>query len=366
MLDSRTRFLRFPIGALFGLWGHMALVVVFICWSIGTACAAGPSSCITGEHTVTVVDMAGRTVNLPKNPQRIATVGSVPVINSYLFALGVGDRIINGLPRRFTRTNKWNMQAKVAPGLAVQPVIQGQLGADVNIESLIRLEPDLVVTMDRQRLGVMEATRIPILFIEWDDFVSIQDNITLLGCVLGRSDQAKQYLEYFNTVMLQVHSTLEAAPGLHRPAVVYLNVPSMSIPLDIANWWINQAGGLSVTRDLQQGASGRITHEQLLAWDPDVIIVGASDQVDIIKQDLRFARMSAVVNRRVFAIPMGMHLWGQRTIEQPLTILWAVRKFHPELFQHVDMVEEVRQFYRVFMGHDLSIEKAKLILGDSV
>lgn len=357
-----SMFIRTLTGKLSQAAGCGLLIALSMCCVMESACATDVSDCMESQNSVTVVDMAGRTVKLPQNPHRIVTVGSVPVINSYLFALGVGDRIINGLPGRFTRTDKWHMQTRVAPGLAVHPVIQGQAGADVNVESLIGLAPDLVITMDQQRLGVLEATQIPVLFLQWDHFESIQKNIELLGCALGRSDQARQYLQYAYSVIKRVNDVLASTPEVYRPAVVYLNVPSMSTPLNIANWWIHEAGGISVTANIQQGSAVRITHEQLLAWNPDVIIVGSSDQVEMIKQDPRFARVSAVIHHKIFAVPMGIHLWGQRTIEQPLTVLWAATKFHPELFKHIDMVDEVRQFFYVFLGYRLSLQEAKSIL----
>ena len=46
----------------------------------------------------TVIDMAGRTVTLPAHIERVAAVGSVPVIHSFIFTMGKADTIVNGMP----------------------------------------------------------------------------------------------------------------------------------------------------------------------------------------------------------------------------------------------------------------------------
>ena len=48
-------------------------------------------------NTRSVKDMAGRTVELPRRIDRVVTLGSLPVLNSFVFTMGEGRTIVNGL-----------------------------------------------------------------------------------------------------------------------------------------------------------------------------------------------------------------------------------------------------------------------------
>jgi iron complex transport system substrate-binding protein len=102
--------------------------------------------------------------------------------------------------------------------------------------------------------------------------------------------------------------------------------------------------------------------EQVLSWDPEIIIVTTEPAIAATYADSRLANVSAIKNRRVYAVPMGAHVWGNRTIEQPLTILWAAKLFHPELFKDIVIEDEVRSFYSTFFKTSLRNDDIKTIL----
>ncbi|THF62588.1 ABC transporter substrate-binding protein [Pseudothauera rhizosphaerae] len=340
-----------------------ALALLACGLACGAAAADAPPDCAaSGPHARAVVDMAGRTVTLPPTVNRIATVGSVPVINGYLFTLGAGRAIVNGLPPRFTQSNRWWLQTAIAPYLADRPVLQGQISSEVDLETLVELAPDLVITMDRPRVRVLEAARIPVLFIEWKDASDIRANMHILGCALDRRPQGEDYLRYLDDTMRRIRQALAGTSRAGRPKVLYFSPNTMATPLDIANWWIEEAGGESVTAGLAKGGTAHYSHEQLLLWNPDILIVNSPEQETAVYRDERFAKLRAVRNGQVYVTPTGAHAWGQRTVEQPLTVLWAAKLFHPALFADVDLSREMRTFYRRFFDYPLTDEEAHTIL----
>jgi iron complex transport system substrate-binding protein len=342
----------------------LALCMLGACQAAATAAEA--PGCTDGGRTRSVVDMAGRTVVLPKAVKRIATVGSVPVINGYLFALGAGERIANGLPSRFAQSNRWRLQSAIAPHLAERPVLQRQAGSEVSMETLVRLSPDVVLTMDPHGARTLKTARFPVVVLEWRNADDIHKNMALLGCMLDRLPRSAEYLRYFDATMARIGVVLDGVPQPSRPKVLYFNPHTMSTPLAIANWWIEGAGGRSVTAGMSRDGSARFSHEQMLLWNPDVLIVGSPEQAAAVRQDARFSKISAVRNGRVHVAPIGAHSWGQRTVEQPLTALWAAALFHPERFAGLDMAGEVRTFYRRFFAYDPSSEEVRSILtGDA-
>lgn len=344
----------------------LRLFAMAVClWHAGQAAAAagGSAPCAaSGSPARSVADTAGRAVALPREARRIATVGAVPVLNGYLFALGAGDRIVNGLPQRFTASGKWGLHNAVAPYLDGRPVLQGQSAGDVSIERLVGLAPDVVLTMNRLQVRALEKSRAPVVFLQWESTAHVHASMRILACLTDRVPQGEAYLRYFEDTMERVRRKLEGIPPEARPKVLYFNPDSMSTPLQIANWWIAQAGGRSVTANTGSGGNARYSHEQVLAWNPDILIVNTPRLAQAVYEDERFSRIDAVRNGRVHVTPMGVHSWGQRTVEQPLTVLWAARTFHPALFAEIDLKDEIQRFYRNFFNYELSGDETRMVL----
>lgn len=336
-------------------------------WCI--CCGEAPATEFQGKttrntvQTQSVIDMAGRKVTVPRNIGRIATVDAVPVINSYLFALGKGEKIVNGLP--YFTPSKWRMQIAIAPHLAGQTVLQGQ-NRTINIEMLLRLRPDVVITMDKSAIKSLEKTGIPVILLKWEDVSDIKANMKLLGHVLGSTSRSDEYLRYLETTMNRVHRTLHGVAKNSAPKVLFMDPNSLKIPLPITEWWIREAGGQSVTAGISGNKPGGYSHEQILLWNPDIVLVSTPKQIARVYEDKKLMRVKAVVYKRVYAMPVGTHPWSQRTVEQPLTVLWAAKLFFPDRFRHISMENEVRTFYRRFFNHELSGNDVRWILKGGV
>jgi iron complex transport system substrate-binding protein len=136
----------------------------------------------------------------------------------------------------------------------------------------------------------------------------------------------------------------------------------MTQPHLVVEWWIRAAGGESVTDDGRSIESRSFTMEQLLAWNPDFLIVVSRENAEILLREPRFAGLSAVRNRHLLVAPCAAHTWGNRTSEQPLTVLWAAKQFHPGLFGNVDLVDQTKRFYQDIFGVSLSTAQVEEIL----
>lgn len=307
-----------------------------------------------------VTDAAGRTVTLPHRVNRVATVGPVPVLNSFIFALGKGDTIVNGLPL-FAQTKRHKFQRVFAPGLAQRPTIQGP-GGDVSVESLMTLRPDVVFTMDKPTAELLERKGVTAVVLAWRDDQDVKAAIALLGKVFERQAEAHAYVRYFDELMRRVEDTVASASESQRPRVLFCSLKTMTQPHLIADWWIRQAGGLSVTDGKRRTENVAFSVEHLLAWNPDILIVSTPSEIEQVYRDHRLTTLKAVRDRRVYTIPAGAHPWGYRTAEQPLTVLWAAKLFHPDRFTHLNLEDEMKNFYERFFRYRLSEGEAREML----
>lgn len=308
----------------------------------------------------TITDMAGRDVVIADHVSRVATIGPVPVINSFVFALGEAKSLVNGLPPNLSGP-RWKLQYLVDPDLAQRPVLQGGGGAPL-VEGLLETKPDVVFTMDRQTIDLVARAHTPAVFLAWRQPEDVKAVMRLLGQIYGKADAAEAYCSYFDGTLGKIAARLAQQPA-QRPRVLYASLKRMTQPHLIAEWWITKAGGRSVTDGERPTEALTFSREQLLAWDPEVMIVSSAAEVAEAYADPRLATISAIRNRRVAAIPTGVHLWGNRTVEQPLTVLWAAQLIHPDLFKDWDIRDEVAAFYATFFKTPLTKPQVEEMLG---
>lgn len=308
----------------------------------------------------TITDMAGRDVVISDHISRVATIGPVPVLNSFVFALGEAKSLVNGLPPNLSGP-RWKLQYLVDPDLAQRPVLQGGGGAPL-VEGLLETRPDIVLTMDRQTIDLVARAHTPAVFLAWRQPEDVKAVMRLLGQIYGKAEAAEAYCSYFDATLGKIAARLAQQP-VQRPRVLYASLKRMTQPHLIAEWWIAKAGGRSVTEGERPTEALTFSREQVLAWDPEVMIVSSAAEVADAYADPRLATVSAIRNRRVAAIPTGVHLWGNRTVEQPLTVLWAAQLIHPDLFRDWDIREEIGSFYATFFKTPLTKPQVEEMLG---
>jgi iron complex transport system substrate-binding protein len=313
-----------------------------------------------------VIDMAGRRVELPGEVSRIVTIGPVPVLNSFIFALGEGEKIVNGLPRSFARSPRYKYQALFAPVLAHEPDLQGTAGEPADPEALLKTRPDVIFAMDRRTVDVLERNGFAVVFLSWRQPEDVKELIRLVGEVLNRQQAAAQYITYFDETVKRVKEKVSPVPQGQRPKVLLCTMRSLTQPHLIAEWWIETAGGISVTNNGRKVESFTFSLEQMLAWNPDVLLVPSQEDLKEAYGDRRLSSVKAIESRRVFVVPCVAHLWANRTSEQPLTVLWAAKIFYSNLFGDLDLSKEMEYFYDRFFRYRMSDREAREILNGAL
>lgn len=346
--------------------GLSLLVVLLLIVSIIIISGCSKEKAVDKAATTrTIVDMAGREVTLPPEINNVATIGPGPVLNSLVFAVGEGNKIVNGLPD-FARTERWKYQHKFAPNITNQPVVQTS-DFQPNVEELLKLKPDVVFTMEAKGscepiAELLTNAGMPTVCLVWTEPEEVKQAINLIGEVLNQEARAQEYSKYFDDTIARVSKVVDTIPEDKHPRVLHCNIQSMTAPHAITEWWVSQAGGASVTKEVRVAENIEFSAEQLLKWDPQVIIVSSPDQVDLLYNDSRFKGISAVKNQQVFPTPVGAHIWGNRTSEQPLMLLWAAKIFYPEAFKNLDLEAELISFYKQFFSYSMTREEAREIL----
>jgi iron complex transport system substrate-binding protein len=117
--------------------------------------------------------------------------------------------------------------------------------------------------------------------------------------------------------------------------------------------------------ELGDGSRIKISAEQLLAWDPDVIIVNGEPKInmsgataaDAILYNPIFSSLKAVKNNMVYGAPNAPFSWIDRPPgpNRVVGMRWLAKKIYPDYFSY-DVDDEVREFFRLFYHVELTNE----------
>jgi len=328
-----------------------------------TSAAASGTTATTGP---TVTDCAGRTVQVPEQPERIACLyaytGHVCVL------LGCEDKVcavVQGLKRDHL------MERKIE-NIAAMPSPYSK-GA-INIEELVAVAPDIVflrhdILQDEGELEKLDGTGIPYVVVDYETAEDQIYSIELMGDVLGASERARAYTDYYRNTFDLVRERVAAIPESERKTVFHSvnEVVRTDIPGTLSFQVLEVAGCVNVvqsTSELQlDGDKGNATVEQIYVWDPDVVLVNEPAATEYFRTDSKFSGLRAVQQGNVYQLPVGISRWAHPgSVESPIAALYIAKLLYPEQFADIDMTREVKDFYATFFDIELSDEDVDSIL----
>lgn len=310
-----------------------------------------------------VTDGCGRTVELPDTITRVVTAGGTPSFNAFLCALGKGDTIVNGLPQGL-HGRQWQFQTVFAPQVATAPVVAA-MGPDwtPDLEALQALPNDLVLVASRNTADRLAGLGFRAYCLNWRDADAVFTTLDRLGDVMDVKPRAEAIKAAFTANLERVaKATADIAPD-KRVKAIYIRAGTMMIPMvSTARFLIEKAGGrYAAPADLSL-EHPRIGYEQLLAWNPDVLLVFSPREVKQVLADPRLTGLSAVRRKAVYAVPFGMHGFTHFTPEQALAVLWMGKTLYPERFADLDLVAATKAFYARFFGQEPTDAQVREIL----
>ncbi|QKG29957.1 ABC transporter substrate-binding protein [Campylobacter sp. RM16187] len=312
--------------------------------------------------TKKIKDFADREVELPTKIEKIVTLGSVGVLNCFVFAMDEGDKIANALPPRFSKTDRWKYHLKFNPELKTKPVVE-DAESSIIMEELLKVNPDVIFTMNKKQAQDAEAKGLKAVVLTWKNASDAKDVVNLLGEIFNKPQRAQKYTQYFDDMLQKINNAVSKVSQDKRVTALNTTLKRLALGHIIGEWWIEQAGGVSVSKDIRISESQNYSLEQLLVWDPDFLLVQTKADKEFAYSDARFKNLKAVKNNKVFVTPVFGHVWANRTMEQPLTVLWAAKLFYPDAMKDISLKYELKKFSKEFFSYELSDEECDEILG---
>jgi iron complex transport system substrate-binding protein len=235
----------------------------------------------------------------PPTPGKMRIVSLAPNVTEILFALGLGDNIIGATD-----------QCNYPPAARSIPRVSG-FGTP-NIENLIALSPDLVISCGLEKpevLNMLQQSGIRAVNVQPSGFIAsfpeLYDAIRKVGDVTGRADEARAVVAKMQSELDAVAARMSKIDEAKRTQV-FVEIEASPLMTAGAGSFIDdmitRAGGRNVAHEIHD-AYPRIDPEQVIAWNPELILVahgGApGEAAKRLTEHIGWSNVAAVRRRRI-------------------------------------------------------------------
>lgn len=311
-----------------------------------------------------ITDMAGRKITIPGSIDSVFSTGPVSAI--YLYTL-VPDKLLG-----------WNYELNdIEKSIILEKyhsLPNFGMGDSVNYEAVIAANPDIALNVGTINDALIsdcdslsESLGIPVVAVD-GDLTSAPEAYRFMGELFGMEEQAEKLASYAEETFVDI-AKMEIPEG-KRIRMYYGNGEDSleTAPAGSSHGQIIEMVNADNVADLELGDGSRvqISAEQLLAWNPDVIVVIGEAKADIsgksaasaILGNPDYASLKAVQEQKVYGAPNAPFSWVDRPSgpNRIIGIRWLSGLIYPE-YLNFDVDEEVLEFFSLFYHIDLTEEQ---------
>lgn len=354
-------------------------------WAASSTADAGASASAAtdADGLVEVVDLEGTSVAVPPADE----LDSI-VITSYKGAfpaaliLGQLDKVTG-----MASTERYLWLNKAFPQIA--DIHNFGSFDDVSVEEILQADVDVVIaparcadtTAKMRELGIAVAVDGTGGAIDADatagDFERILEDtigeMNLVAALTGTEDVAQKYYTWAMDLLNMVDARVADIPDDQRVRVLPVrnNILQVFDSNYICGKVVELAGGINVSRGCADGTGtffADVDAEKIVEWNPDMLFIinfnaGLDEENDLYEEwasDERYAGVTGFANGDVYLVPTTLEQWDASS-QAPLGVVWMAKIMYPDLFEDVDPKQICEDFYKEFMGYEITEDDWQLI-----
>lgn len=324
-------------------------------------CGCNPGSDAPKTETVEFTDSLGRTVTVPANITKIAISG--PLSQVYIIPLA-GDMLV-GVSNAFAADAALYLPAYISEKPEIGQLYGGK--GEMDLEALLAAAPDVVIdigeaknNMAQDLDALTQQTGIPFVHID-ATVATAPEAYRTLGKLLGREEKAEalaSWCEDTYAMITALMGKVDAADA--RKSLLYClgatgtNVMAEgSFHAETVNM---MAKNLAVVEQISfSGDGNEVDLEQILLWDPEVIVFDPASCYDSVGGDAQWQTLTAVASGSYYKTPYGPYGWlsSPPAVQRYLGMLWLGQLLYPDYAEY-DLQAKVTEYYKLFYGCELT------------
>ena len=318
-------------------------------------------------------DSTGRTLTIPAEITKIAITG--PLSQVYILPLA-GDMLV-GVSNEFSEDAALYLPEAIFTKAEIGQLYGGK--GEMDLEALLSAAPDIVIdigepkgTIGDDLTALTEQTGIPFVHID-ATVATAPEAYRMLGQLLGREDKAEEIALWCETTYTDISAMMDKvdADGARKTLLYCLGdkgvnvIAEGSFHAETINMMSNN---LAVVEDVVSGGLGNeVDLEQILVWDPEIIIFAPDSCFEAIADDPQWQSVSAVAAGNYYKTPYGPYGWlsSPPGVQRYLGMLWLGELLYPE-YTNYDLQEEIIEYYKLFYGCELTDEMYQALLQNAL
>jgi iron complex transport system substrate-binding protein len=224
-------------------------------------------------------------------------------------------------------------------------------GTDLNIEMVLKLKPDLVITWtyNPQLITFLENKGVKVIGIYPENLDETYQLIRLHGRLFGKEKRAFELISEMEKVFNIIRTQVAKIPSAEKKRVIYLGgkPTTVSAGIGVTNDVINLIGGRNPAGTIPE-RNIEVPIERIIAWNPQVIFIwgNAGYSAEWILKSSQWRSVVAVKEGKVYKAPE----WSTWSPRLALYALWMAMKVYPEYFRDINFEDEADKFYRTVFG----------------
>ncbi|NLS18340.1 iron ABC transporter substrate-binding protein [Rhizobium sp. P40RR-XXII] len=313
-----------------------------------------------------ITDAAGRTVSVPDKINRILVAGPPATVLVYVLA---PEKLVG-----WAHAPDDAAKAYLMPSVRSLPSVGRLTGKDgtISAQAVMDAKPDIILdagTVDPTYKAladkVQSATGIPYILID-GSFARTADTLRDVGALIGVEDRANKLADYADSAIKDLNEKLATLPNDPRPRVYYGRGAdgletglSGSINLEI----LDAVGTMNVAAAAGKGGLAKVTVQQVVGWNPDIIIAETPAFAASVRSDPQWAGIKAVKDGKIFVPPSLPFGWFDSPpgVNRLFGVRWMEKLLYPKLFRS-NFSDDVKQFYKLFYQVDLTDDQLAALL----
>ena len=225
--------------------------------------------------------------------------------------------------------------------------------------------------VDARTFSIREAAK-HIAYIPDATVATAPEAYRTLGKLLGREAQAEELAVWCEDTYAMISAMMAKvdADGARKTLLYRLGDKGVNV---IARGSFHaetinlMSDNLAVIEDVvSSGAGNEVDLEQILLWDPDVLIFAPDSCYDDVAASEQWQSIAAVDRGDYYKTPSGPYGWlsSPPAVQRYLGMLWLGELLYPGYTEY-DLQEKVTEYYKLFYGCDLTDAMYQELMADS-
>ena len=342
---------------------QLRIIVIILTVLCLTGFLVGCTKKTVQEERIQVTDMLGITIEINKNPKKVACISRTTY--DLLVAYGLGDMIDGAYSG--TLNNDWVS--------VIYPESENHYvyGYENSYELFLQRGVDLVFAPEKYIADDLNSHGIPALCVSLYGNPTFDEYVTFLSRLVTRiwddpkvKEKAEAWEKKVATAIDEIKSEL-AKHETEEMTVFYIRgdkdkgIGYTDSKSSFTEYAYRMMGLKFAGAEL---TTTKPSAEEIADLNPDVFVVGGIYQnknIGLLRTTEPYMHLDAVKNNRIYSIPIGLTAFEQLSAMTPVFFYDQANKIYPEYFNY-DIAGMIKETIKEYFGTELTDEQVAYML----